>query len=52
MKKYLILIFILANLISKADNWTQVANFGAGNRFGAANFSIGVRLQTNLNFHS
>ena len=43
MKKLLIVLLILNNFVLVADNWTQVANFGAGNRFGAANFSIGTK---------
>jgi len=41
MKKTFTLCFILTAFISKADLWTQRANFGGGNRGSAVGFSIG-----------
>src|SRR6185436_2488794 len=42
MKKILTLILICSALISKADYWTQKANFGGTARTEAAGFSIGT----------
>jgi N-acetylneuraminic acid mutarotase len=40
MKKYLNAFFLLTNLVSKGNYWTQKADFGGGSRLNAVSFSI------------
>jgi len=43
MKRSLTLMFLIANLLTKADYWTQKADFGGMARHSAVAFSIGAK---------